>query len=190
MTRQRGFILITSLVFLVIMTLLGVSMFGNSSVEMRMAGNIKAKVEARALAESGIHHAETLLLDTNVNPLAQKASGGCSGSLSVPTICVDPSALLVISTQNSSGATAYRTELAAYYADPDIPNLAISATPGTPNSTYAAPEFYIRLLGASPDGAGQLYQITALGYGGTPEAVSVLQANFEVTSGVINHGGV
>jgi len=51
-----------------------------------------------------------------------------------------------------------------------------------------APRFYISLLGASASGQGNVYQIDAVGYGGTANAVAVVESTYLVTAGVKDLG--
>ncbi len=58
-------------------------------------------------------------------------------------------------------------------------------------NTYAAsPTFYIGVVGPAADGQGIIYQIDAVGYGGTPNTVAVVESTYEVGSGVTNRGGL
>ena len=52
--RQRGAVLIVSLVLLVILTLLGVSMMNTTKLEERMAANIQEATQAFQSAETGL----------------------------------------------------------------------------------------------------------------------------------------
>lgn len=52
--RQRGAVLIVSLVLLVILTLLGVSMMGTTKLEERMAANTQESTQAFQSAETGL----------------------------------------------------------------------------------------------------------------------------------------
>jgi len=65
--NQRGSALIVSLVFLIILTLLGLSTMNTSRLEIRMAINEQAANQAFQAAESGIQEtlADGSVLDTN-----------------------------------------------------------------------------------------------------------------------------
>ena len=49
---------------------------------------------------------------------------------------------------------------------------------------YAPPRFYISLLGAAASGQGLVYQIDAYGYGGTTDAVAVVESTYLVSTAV------
>lgn len=55
--RQRGMALVMSLVFLMILTILGISAMGTSTLEEKMSGNIQEGTHAFEAAESGLSEA-------------------------------------------------------------------------------------------------------------------------------------
>lgn len=55
--RQRGVVLVMSLVILLILTILGISAMGTSSLEEKMSGNIQEGTHAFEAAESGLNQA-------------------------------------------------------------------------------------------------------------------------------------
>jgi hypothetical protein len=55
--RQRGTVLVISLVILLILTILGISAMGTSSLEEKMSGNIQESTHAFESAESGLNQA-------------------------------------------------------------------------------------------------------------------------------------
>jgi Tfp pilus assembly protein PilX len=50
------------------------------------------------------------------------------------------------------------------------------------NSYYQKPRFYISDLQTAADGKGRLFQIDAVGFGATANAVAVVESTFEVTT--------
>jgi len=56
-SHQRGVVLIMSLVFLMILTILGISAMGTSSLEEKMSGNIQESTHAFQAGESGLSQA-------------------------------------------------------------------------------------------------------------------------------------
>jgi Tfp pilus assembly protein PilX len=83
-TRQRGFALIASLLILVILTLLGVSMFSGVGLQERMAGNLRTKTRALDAANAALSAAEQNLLKP-LAPLNFTAPPTAAGSSDVPT---------------------------------------------------------------------------------------------------------
>lgn len=75
-SRQRGTVLIVSLIFLMILTLLGVSAIQNTTLEERMAGNFRSNTAAFQAAESALRAGENWLdSNFNIRPLPQKTGG-------------------------------------------------------------------------------------------------------------------
>lgn len=73
-TRQRGSALITAMVFLVILTILGVSTMTTSRLEVRMAANTQFAHQAFQAAESGIEEALDFIETDTTNSLLDTAS--------------------------------------------------------------------------------------------------------------------
>ncbi len=72
--KQQGFVFVTGLVFLVVISLLGVTAMKTATLEERMAGNLRDRNLALQAAEMGLRYAEQHIRDndpgTNVpNPI-------------------------------------------------------------------------------------------------------------------------
>lgn len=63
-TNQGGFVLVTALVFLVVITLLAVSAINSSTIQERMASNQREKSRALQAADSTLHAGETIFNDS------------------------------------------------------------------------------------------------------------------------------
>jgi type IV pilus assembly protein PilX len=63
MDQTKGFALIASMLFLVVLTLLGISAFSGVGLEERMASNLKEKERATEVAEVATRGAESFLAD-------------------------------------------------------------------------------------------------------------------------------
>ncbi len=163
---EQGFILVASLVILLVLTMLGVTMFRGSGLNEKIANNMKEKGRALQMAQSALHHAEYLLL---TNGAQMVTSVNCSGVMTAPTICQAPA----VTIQDSATGPS----LSNGYADTNAPGYSSS-------TYYAAPQFYIRFLGPTATGNGMIYDITALGYGGNPSAVAVVENTYQITSKV------
>ena len=61
--RENGFVLVTSLIFLVVITLLAVSAINSSTLQERMASNQREKSRARQAADAALRRGELLLQD-------------------------------------------------------------------------------------------------------------------------------
>lgn len=81
---QRGMVLVTSLIILLVLTLLGLAAFQNTNMEERMAGNMRAENVALQAAEAALRAGEECLtaqvarpvVDANMAPAAACGSPG------------------------------------------------------------------------------------------------------------------
>lgn len=181
--------LVVSLLMLVVLTFLAIGMYHSFRAQETMAANSKEKARAFQMAQSTELYAE-YLLSTDLSLLTQSSS--CSSTAppkaTLATIC--SGVAVAIQPPSSTGPM---TLLNGQVYSTMTPALNISKTGGSSASGgtyYANPQFYIQYLGLSADGSGQVYQITALGYGGNANAVAVVQSTFQLTSGVKNLGGL
>lgn len=62
--NNRGFVLISSLIFLVVVTLLAVSAMNSSTLQEKMASNMREKSRAQQIADAALRQGEMLLEDT------------------------------------------------------------------------------------------------------------------------------
>ncbi len=60
-SRQRGVVLVTGLIFLVMMTLLGVTAMQTTMLEEKMAGNLRDEILAFQAAEAALREGEMFL---------------------------------------------------------------------------------------------------------------------------------
>ncbi len=54
--QEKGYILVTSILLLMVLTVIGMAAMGTSSIENILSGNIRIIEETEALADSGIKH--------------------------------------------------------------------------------------------------------------------------------------
>jgi type IV pilus assembly protein PilX len=168
LSTQKGFILIGSLIFLVLMTLVGLAMFGGFSLDQDMAGNLREKSRAFDAAQSVVNYAENWLQTGYVNiPLACGAS-----SPTAPQIC--------------SNAVASSTVPDAYWSS--YTNLSVSTVGGS--NTYASnPRYYIQYLGTGNSSNSSVYLITVSAQGGNANSSVVIQDVLQVTPQSVSMSG-
>jgi type IV pilus assembly protein PilX len=168
--------LITALLLLIVVTIMALSMFRSYGVQERIAGNTRDKQRAINAAESAQQYAEYWLTSTAA-PVAAVCTGVvpdvvgqvCSNQLVTPTSL--PWASSVTYTQFTSNSINGST------------NTIISTAATTPGSYYQPPSFYIYDMGPNAGTPGEVYQINAVGYGGTQNTVAVVESTFLITSG-------
>ncbi len=178
--KQNGFILVVSLIFLVLMTLLGLAMFGGFTTNTSIAGNLREKSRATDSAEAAIDYAEYWLLSQ-----AQQLHGspplvlgsGCTTPLTVanaPAMNICPSSVAMTipaSVTWGSGVSA---------SPPANWNLYSQEAPL--NAAY--PIYYVQFVGTTGSTQCQnqvaYYQITAVSPGGNSEAMAVVQSIYSI----------
>lgn len=88
MKRQRGFVLVVAMVFLLIMTLLGTTIMANTVLEERMAGNFSDSNTALQSSESALAACEDLIIGWVAEPIPFDPTNYTDGfhlpSLTVP----------------------------------------------------------------------------------------------------------
>jgi type IV pilus assembly protein PilX len=186
---EGGFVLIASLLMLLVLTFLAVGMYHSFRVQETMAANTKEKARAYQIAESTELYAEYLLTN-DLALLAQNNSCPTTAHLTVApgTVCQG----VGVNIQPPSSGGPMTLANGQIYSTM-TPALTLSTTGGSSaggGTYYDYPQFYIQYLGLSANGQGQVYQITALGYGGNANAVAVVQSIFQLTSGIKNLGGL
>jgi type IV pilus assembly protein PilX len=180
--NQRGVILITAMLLLIVVTIMAVSMFRSYGVEERIAGNTRDKQRAINAAVSAQQYAEYLLA-SGTAPI----SGLCPAGI-LPTgseVCTNsPMPNFTTLPWNAGVTYSNFTSNSINGINNIVPPAGTAPTPDLPNqsaSYFAAPIFYITDLGpnlGSP--AGEVYQIDALGYGGTSNTVAVVESTFVI----------
>jgi type IV pilus assembly protein PilX len=172
--RQRGMVMISALLLLLVATILAVSMFRSFGTQEKLAGNLREKERALHAAETAQQFAEWFI------------QSGTAPAKGVCNTIVDSTIGQVCS---NALATTYITSNIAWpagvtYVPPDpsstsSSNMNVTTTIG-PGTYYSKPMFYIADLG--PGAGGELYQIDALGVGGTQNAVAVVESTYVLTS--------
>jgi len=193
--------LVTSMLLLLIVTILIVAMFHSFTTQEKIAGNVREKERALHAAESAEQYAEWWITQGNN---AQTGAVTCVAGLLDGNAVGNPgqicSYMLLSSTRPSLGinVTQVPWTIAGAGGGPVgvtfVPaGMAINAAGGYTNNSadyFAKPVFYIADLGVAADGQGEAYQIDAAGYGGSANAVAVVESTYEVAKGVSNLGGL
>jgi type IV pilus assembly protein PilX len=174
---QRGLVLVTSLLLLVVVTILAIGMFRSFGLDEKIAGNVREKQRALNAAETAEQYAEQWL-----------SSGSATSAVACPAAFV-----------NSSVGEVCTSTMQAQGADPAvipwtkggvnyIPST--MALPTGVGAYYQVPAYYIGFLNtATVNGVTTtIYQIDAVGYGGSPNTAAVVETTYQVQSGVKNLG--
>jgi type IV pilus assembly protein PilX len=176
--KQRGLVLVTSLLMLVVVTLLAVALFRSFGTGEKIAGNTREKQRALNAAETAEQAAEAWLqTGTALAPVA------CSGvPLTYPAsqICTQS-----MQAQNADPAVLPWSLGGVNYTPPNM------VTNSTGAGTYInPPEFYITFLGNRlvNNFTVSYYQIDAVGFGANANAAAVVESTYSTSATVINNG--
>ena len=195
-TAQRGIVLVSSLLLLLVVTIVALSMFRSFGIQEKIAGNMREKQRALQAAVTAQQFAEVWLSgnagSTPSAPCTTLMNGNnpnqgqiCSNQLS--NLSIFPNGVTTVPWQ-INGANVGVT-----FTPPGMPvGSATSTTNSILTPSYAsAPTFYISDLGPSPEGSspGEIYQIDAVGYGGNSNTVAVVESTYVVSTSSVNVGG-
>ena len=180
--KQKGFVLIVSLIFMAIMAMLAIYMFSGFITDEAMSGNVREKSRAMDAAQMVVVSAENQLAQPG---FAYSGSDFVTGS-SVP--CAGVSASAVICSNPLANPTTLPWAAYTPFAASGV-TVNINAAGG--QNTYAAqPNYYIQYLGVTrTNPANGIYQITTSAQGGNATAVAVTQAVEQLIPQVSDVGG-
>ena len=167
---QKGMVLITGMLLLIVLTVLAMSMFRGYGTQQKIAGNVREKNRAVSAAISAQQYAEHWLSTSTTLPVGVDCSA--IQVLPIPQVC-----------SNSPEFTVAPWTLNAQPVGVSFNNFNSMATVNRDNPTngtyYSTPMFYITDLGnPASGGAGKIYQIDAIGWGGTADTVAVVESTF------------
>jgi type IV pilus assembly protein PilX len=187
--HQRGVVLVSSLLLLLVVTIMALSMFRSFGIQEKIAGNMREKQRALQAAESAQVYAEQWLITNSATvpvvcagPLLNANIGQgqiCSNKLwnVVPNIAVVPWQIVA------------GVNVGVTYTPPNM-NVGTASVTNL-NSYSSAPIFYISDAGTSadPNVPGEVFQVDAVGYGGNGNTAAVVESTFAVYSSSSNRGG-
>jgi type IV pilus assembly protein PilX len=170
-SRQRGMVLVTALLLLVVVTLLAVGMFRSFGLDEKIAGNVREKQRALSAAETAEQFAEYWLSSGHSSTGIACAAGAFPDS-TAPQICTFATML--------STPTTLPWPIGVNYVSPSTALTMNIQTSPVPGSYYAKPAFSIAYLGTTS--TSTLFQIDAVGYGGGPDTAAVVEATYAISS--------
>ena len=178
-TAQRGVVLVSSLLLLLVVTIVALSMFRSFGIQEKIAGNMREKQRALQAAVTAEQFAEVWLSSNSSEASVVCAAPLLNGTTGQGQICSTqpPNVLPDFATLPvpwQIGVTFTPTNM--LIAGPDVQNTVA-------NPTYAsAPTFYISDLGPDASEPGEVYQIDAVGYGGNSNTEAVVESTYAVST--------
>lgn len=196
-SAQRGVVLISSLLLLLVVTIMALSMFRSFGMQEKIAGNVREKQRALQAATSAQLYAEWWLANQSGAVYAVSMGGAayadsaCTASPinannASPQICTQVTNLAAIS---GTTPALWPTNAGTVGANYTPPNMNVTSPTGT-NYYPVKPHFYISDMGVLATGRGEVYQVDAYGYGLTNTAIAVVESTVAVVCIVCNAGGL
>jgi type IV pilus assembly protein PilX len=188
--RQRGLVLITSLLLLVVVTILAVGMFRSFGIQEQIAGNVRDKQRAISVAETAEQYAESYLSSGNA---ASATACTTQVTYATPQVCS-----LTLQAQGVNPASVpwliSGAKVGVTYAPAGPVALPVNATSqqtlGGFNTYSQTPVFYIGFLstGTANGMITNIYQIDAVAYGGSANTTAVVEATYQTQTSTKNLG--
>lgn len=171
--RQRGLVLVTGLLFLVVITLLALTLFRSTGLLERIAANTRDKQRSFEVAQSALQYGEYMI---------SQGYGGDGSACDKGLVSGNTTANVHTCSNALSNPTSLPWANGYTYTPP---NFSV-ATTGGETSTHDVnyqylPGFYIEYLGMSTDGKSRLYTVTAYGYGGMGDTGTVVRSTYQMT---------
>lgn len=185
---QHGAVLVVSLIFLLLLTMIGVTAMQNATFETKMGDNARQRILAFQYAEAALRAGENALRQAvPANPNAQVSTGNCD----ITTYWIKGHCWSGSTTMNCAASPPTASTTTCTSGAVQISSLNASLT----DQPYEQPRYFIeRLITLSGTGSGSLelgkpqnqslanpslYRITALGFGNTSDAVVILQTTYQ-----------
>lgn len=172
--RQQGFVLVMALVFLTLLTIIGVTALSTTSLEEKMAGNMKDRNLAFQSAETALLAAERWYEAQTTKPVFPDIANGLYVTDSTSAV-------------SNWDAINWTTNVVTF---PCTPTTTTSCGSGV-SKINTQPKFIIEDMGELPEEKGSIVsptdykgkgssiaRITARGTGGTDAAVSMVQSTY------------
>jgi type IV pilus assembly protein PilX len=180
--RQRGMVLVTALLLLIVVTLLAVGMFRSFGLDEKIAGNVREKQRALNAAETAEEYAEFWLAAGN-GTSAIACAPGPPVAYTLGQVCTATTGLANSVSLGLGSPTSLPWPTGITYS-PVAPTLMNITTAPTQGSYYYTPAFFITFLGTTANGQGKIYQIDGSGYGGSPDTAAVVESTYLVQASV------
>jgi type IV pilus assembly protein PilX len=189
---QRGVVLVSSLLLLLVVTIMALSMFRSFGIQEKVAGNMREKQRALQAAESAQQYAELWLISNSATSAPVVCNALLNANAAQGQICSNKLWLSLpagVTLTTVPWAVAGTASVGVTYTPPGMQVQAASAS--TANTYFGAPTFYISDAGVSVDASapGEVFQIDAVGYGGNGNTAAVVESTYAVYSSSSNRGG-
>jgi len=194
---QRGVVLISSLLLLLVVTIMALSMFRSFGTQEKIAGNMREKQRAVQAANSTQQYAEWWLANQSGAIFAVSQGSAVAADVVCSNAVIDANANIgAAGGQICINTLASLTGVNAAAWPVSAPAIGVLYTPPLMNSAGQTdiypqrPRFYIADVGPLVTARGEVYQIDAYSMGLTTNAIAVVESTVAITCVVCNVGGL
>ncbi len=198
-TAQRGMVLISSLLLLLVVTIMALSIFRSFGMQEKIAGNLRDKQRALQAAVSTQQYAEWWLANSSNAPravshgVAAAADVNCTALLDANAgagqLCLN-SLLIAGGFANAAQWPGSGFGVGVQYTPNGLNYTGAVTNPAVQDIYFARPRFYISDMGTTASGRGEVYQVDAYSYGVSSSSVAVVESTVQVSCIVCNVGGL
>jgi type IV pilus assembly protein PilX len=188
-SSQRGMVLVSSLLLLIVVTIIALSLFRSFGIQEKIAGNMREKQRTLSAAITAQQFAETWLMN-NVTTSASVAcvAGVLNGNVGQGQICNTATALPAVVPGGDVTTVPWTiggNPVGITYLPNNMPistTTSFSAANVANPSYYGTPTYYISDMGPSVDPTipGEIYQIDAYAYGAAAGTVAEVESTYVV----------
>lgn len=169
--QQKGFVLFVVMIFLIVMSMLGITMFGGFIKDQKMAGNMREKQRAIEAAQANLDMVESWLQTTS-----NVYEGGWALAVSCDATTL-ASATPVICSNALSNPTSLPWSASQTYQPTNTATMSVVAGGGA-NSYASYPSYYLQEMSHTDSTAW--YKVTSTAQGGNATAATVIETIYEV----------
>jgi len=179
--HERGFVLVTGMLFLVVMTLIGLALFRGTGLMNRISANTRDKQRAFEAAQAALQYSGWWLTQPSGGGTGSTCALNSNATVATLHVCTE----LLSTSLTTVAALGWKDQAFSY----TVPGMTVATGGGTNGSGtntdvnyYAPPGVYIERLGLDATGAAQYFQMTAYGYGGDQNSVAVVRSTYKQTA--------
>jgi type IV pilus assembly protein PilX len=171
--RQSGIVLVTAMLFLVILTMIGLSLFRSSGLMDRISANTRDKERAFESAQAALQYGEWWLKTNQPGMTTSACSSIVSGNVSTNVhVCQNPLGIpTTLAWPNGFSYTPLGMNV----------NTA-GGLNGNDVNYLSLPGFYLEYEGTVTNGTGYAYRVTAYGSGGNVNTASVVRSTYQIVT--------
>ncbi|MDE2369731.1 MAG: pilus assembly protein PilX [Burkholderiales bacterium] len=180
--KARGVVLATSLILLVVLTVVAITVFKSFGVLQLISGNAREKQRSLESAQAALAYGEWFLKQGIVGV------GVPCTSVAYPAFTTTAGVGICGDALPNPTALPWASDIGSIGSSVAFAGMTVSTTGGV-GTFYADPKVYIQYIGLTQDGKmNPMFQVTAAGWGGNANAVSVVQSTYVLVNNNVDAG--